>query len=168
MGKITERDLNCAVSPPNALIGSRYTSETAQSTRGAYFEVGNTSSMIEDGLYPYFALQSFNVKPMDAPDAVISVNVTGYSSTQADPFNWHVNFPAGFHEPFLVKVQEYSGRKWSQLYGVEITAQYGEDSLDWEFCIDDLEVQFFKHQAEDPASGQTKQAVLEEQHWVRR
>ena len=118
--------------------------------------------MVEDGLHPYFALQSFIVKPMDAPDAVISVNVTGYSHIRDDPFKWHVNFPRGFHEPFLVKMKNYSGEEWKRIYGVEITADYGADALDWEFCIDDLEVQFFQYQTRLSSHERTDQAVLDE------
>lgn len=159
-GKITERDLNCAVSPPNALIGSRYTSDSTKSTKGAYFEISNASSMVEDGLHPYFTLETFNIKPMDAPEAVISVMVKGYSHAQESSLHWSVDFPIGFHEPFLVKMREYSGEEWSQVYRVEITADYGEDFLDWEFCLDDLEVQFFKHQNERPSYERINQPVL--------
>jgi hypothetical protein len=142
------------------LIGSRYTSDFSKSTKGAYFEIFNASSMIKDGLYPYFTLETFNIKPMDAPEAIISVIVKGYSHTQEKPFNWSVDFPIGFHEPFLVKMREYSGEEWNQVYRVEIMADYGEDSLDWEFCLDDLEVQFFEHQNERPAYERFNQLVL--------
>ena len=159
-GKITDRDLNCAVSPPNALIGSRYTSDLTKDTKGAYFEIANASAMVEDGLYPYFTLMRFNIKPMDAPPAVITVDVKGYSGARDDAYNWRVRFPIGFHEPFLVKMQEYSDEEWSQIYRVEIVADYGEDALDWEFCIDDLEVQFFGYQQQSSGYPHINQALL--------
>ena len=159
-GKITERDLNCAVSSPNALIGSRCTSDSTKSTKGAYFGIANASAMASDGLHPYFTLISFNIKPMDAPPAVISVHVKGYSQIRDCPFHWHVDFPAGFHEPFLVKMEEYSGEEWKLVYGIEIIADYGEDALDWEFCIDDLEVQFSRYREEILGRGRTNQAVF--------
>lgn len=82
---------------------------------------------------------------MDAPLPGTSIVVYGYSHerNESDPFQWHVDFPAGYHLPLLVKMTEYSGETWSQLYGVEILADFGEQALDWEFCIDDLEVMFF-------------------------
>ncbi len=161
-GKISKHDLNCAVSSPNALIGSRYTSDSARSSKGAFFEVANASSMAEDGLKPYFTLKTFNIKPMDAPPAVISVTIRGYSHARGNPFTWSVDFPIGFHKPFLVKMQEYSGERWNQVYRVEITADYGEDFLDWEFCLDDLEVQFFESEEEMAAYERINQAILKD------
>ena len=161
-GKITDRDFNCAVSPPNALIGSRYTSDLTKGTEGPYFEIANASAMVEHGLYPYFTLESFYIKPMDAPPAVIALNVRGYSPTRNDAYNWRVLFPAGFHEPFLVKMQEYSGEEWNQIYRVEVVADYGEDALDWEFCLDDLKVQFFRYHRKSSGHSEIAQAILKE------
>ncbi|KAL8823482.1 MAG: hypothetical protein Q9191_005815 [Dirinaria sp. TL-2023a] len=153
--RISSHDLNCAVSSPNALIGSRvsssnkhysYDRESAMREGGAYFSVANASDMLlHAGLQPHFSLVSFNLKPLDAPSPGSSIVVNGYSHArnESDPFRWHVDFPAGFHRPFLVKMQEYSGEAWDRLYGVEILADFGEQRLDWEFCIDDLEVRFF-------------------------
>ena len=83
---------------------------------------------------------------MDAPPPWTTVTVTGYSHARnkSDPYVWSVDFPAGFHLPFLVNIKEYSREAWNQLYGVEILADFGEQKLDWEFCLDDLEVQFFQ------------------------
>ncbi len=83
---------------------------------------------------------------MDAPPPWCTITVYGYSHArnESDPFMWHIDFPAGYHLPLLVKMQEFSGEDWSQLHGVEILADFGEQALDWEFCLDDLEVQFFK------------------------
>ncbi|KAL8983748.1 MAG: hypothetical protein Q9205_002086, partial [Flavoplaca limonia] len=61
---------------------------------------------------------------------------------------WHVHFPAGYHLPFLVKMDEYSKQSWTGLRSVEIVADYGEQKLDWEVCLDDLVVLF-----EDGGSG---------------
>lgn len=173
-GWISPNDLNCAVSAPNALLGSRpgggnsfsrYPDKNSTHVpSGAYFFVGNATSMLEAGLQPYFTLLSFNLKPMDAPLPGTSISVRGYSHTRDDnnPFQWQVYFPAGYHLPFLVKMAEYSGEVWSELHGVEILADFGEQALDWEFCIDDLEVMFFaKPQGRDFESSQDfGQAVL--------
>ena len=170
--RISSNDLNCAVSSPNALIGSRVSSDTrfehdheSEIREGAYFSIANASEMVDAGLQPHFTLVSFNIKPMDAPPPGTSIIVKGYSHARNDSnhFQWHVDFPAGFHLPFLVKMQDYSGDDWDQLYGVEILADFGEQRLDWEFCIDDLEVHFFRsNNSNEPAGGQGhRQVVLE-------
>jgi len=151
--RISPHDLNCAVSAPNALIGSRTSSSgtsssnsSGHSLEGAYFSIANSTSMLEKELQPYFTLLSFSIKPMDAPLPGTTITVYGYSHARnkSAPFTWHVDFPAGYHLPLLVKMQEYSGEDWDQLNGVEILADFGEQALDWEFCLDDLEVHFFK------------------------
>ena len=137
-GIISEQDLNCAISSPNALIGSR----PREHAEGAYFDIANATSMVQEGLQPYFTLKSFYIKPMDAPAPGTKVSVKGYTALK-EPYIWHVDFPSGYHLPFLVKVEEYSGREWTEVYKVEIVADFGYHDLDWEFCIDDLELQFF-------------------------
>ena len=39
---------------------------------------------------------------------------------------------------------EFSREPWSELYGVEIIADFGVQALDWEFCIDDLQIMFIQ------------------------
>ena len=139
-GVISEHDLNCATSFPNALLGSR----PSENAGGAYFEIANATNMKEQAhLYPYFTLSSFFIKPMDAPAPGTTIYVKGYSKKEEQPLVWHVDFPSGYHLPFQVKLQEYSGEAWDELYKVEILADFGYDALDWEFCIDDLVVQYF-------------------------
>lgn len=176
-GKISPHDLNCAVSSPNALIGSRTSSSdtsspnlSGHSPRGAYFSIANSTSMLENDFQPYFTLLSFNIKPMDAPPPWTTITVNGYSHARnkSDSFTWHVDFPAGYHMPLLVKTQEYGGKDWDRLYGVEILADFGEQSLDWEFYLDNLEVQFFaSNGTSNDTQGFTgppivKQTVLQE------
>lgn len=110
---------------------------------GAYFEITNATSMAEEGLQPYFTLKSFYIKPMDAPAPGTKVSVKGYTKACKEPYIWHVDFPNGFHLPFLVKMEEYSGEKWKEIHKVDIVADFGYDDLDWEFCVDDIELQFF-------------------------
>ena len=100
--------------------------------------------MLQSGLQPYFTLLGFTFKPMDAPQPGTTLFVKGYSHArnESDPFAWQVYFPAGYHLPFQVRMPEFSGETWSALYGVEILADFGEQALDWEFCIDDLEIMF--------------------------
>ncbi|KAL8939502.1 MAG: hypothetical protein Q9211_002708 [Gyalolechia sp. 1 TL-2023] len=137
---ITPHDYNCAVSPPNALLGSRLGFDS----NGATFQIADNTAMREEGLHPYFDLKSFYVKPMDAPMPGTRINVKGYPAGEDEALNWHVDFPSGYHLPFLVKMDEYSRKIWEKLTRVEITADFGEDRLDWEFCLDDLELAFHK------------------------
>ena len=111
----------------------------------ASFRVANASSMAEDGLYPYFTLLSLQVKPMDAPPPGTTITFKGYSHEHDDAdFQWHVDFISGYHLPLLVKMQEFSGEAWDKLIMVDVTADFGKGALDWEFCLDDLELQFFE------------------------
>ncbi|KAL8864071.1 MAG: hypothetical protein Q9198_010116, partial [Flavoplaca austrocitrina] len=103
----------------------------------------------------------FWVKPMDFPEGGdVRVHVFGYRSPDSpierhgangsvddkghdeEVMKWHVDFPAGYHLPFLVKMDEYSKQSWTGLRSVEIVADYGEQKLDWEVCLDDLVVVF--------------------------
>lgn len=138
-GLISEYDLNCAVSSPNALLGSR----PCEDCNGAYFEIANATAMKEAGLLPCFTLHSFYVKPMDAPKPGTTVRVKGYSWSKSKPLEWSVDFPSGYHLPFLVKMREFSGVDWNEIHKIEVVADFGYDALDWEFCLDDIDVQFF-------------------------
>lgn len=175
-GFIVPSDLNCAVSAPNALIGSRYTSDVAEKVaesrkvkgiqsvkepEGAYFEIASASALIAEGLHPYFTLRKLFIKPLAAPSSGTTVTIKGYSLARKDPLSWGIYFESDYQEPLEVKIQEFSKQEWDQLYGVEILADYGEDKLDWEFCLDDLEVQFFAAGAEAMESQPEGQVMLE-------
>ncbi|KAL8934892.1 MAG: hypothetical protein Q9216_005683 [Gyalolechia sp. 2 TL-2023] len=146
-GIITPNDYNCAVSPPNALLGSRLGSNLQSPS----FQIADEVAMTKDGLHPSFDLRSFYIKPMDAPLPGTRINVKGFRFGQGEELKWHVDFPSGYHLPFLVKMEEYSREKWEKLTRVEITADFGEDDLDWEFCLDDLELDF--HNISDEEEG---------------
>ncbi|KAL8845061.1 MAG: hypothetical protein Q9176_000733 [Flavoplaca citrina] len=154
---ITPNDYNCAVSSPNALIGGR----DVEGGRGMGFGIAEGEGK------GTFELQQFWVKPMDFPEGGdVRVHVFGYRSPSSpierrgandevddeghgeEVLKWHVDFPAGYHLPFLVKMDEYSKQSWTGLRSVEIVADYGEQKLDWEVCLDDLVVLF-----EDGGSG---------------
>ena len=157
---ISDNDLNCAVSPPNALIGSRYDSDHPAKSSGAYFKICNGTSMIEQGLYPYFSLLDLSIKPMDAPPPGTTITIKGYRFADKEPLVWHVDFVSGYHLPLFVKMHEFSRVPWDRLYSVEILADFGEDALDWEFCMDDLEVQFFQIAEKDSVDIPQTQAVF--------
>ena len=114
-----------------------------EDAEGAYFDIANATSLAEEGLHPFFTLKSFYIKPMDAPSPGTEVTVKGYTKAREEPYVWHVDFPSGYHLPFLVKMEEYSGEEWKEICKVEIVADFGYDDLDWEFCVDDIELQFF-------------------------
>jgi len=141
------------------LIGSRYHPGNPNATAAASFSVNLTTSEVNQ-LYPFFDLLSFYIKPLDAPPPGVSVYVKGYSYDQKDPRVWHVDFITGYHLPLLVKMREYSGEAWDKLWAVEIWAVYGDDQLDWEFCIDNLELQFYDHSASNAPYPPSQQATL--------
>ena len=130
-------DYNCAVSNPNALLGSR----TSEKGAPASFEIANEASLIEEGSKPTFTLQKMTVKPMAAPEPGTNFTVKGYREKN-EVLEWSVWFPSGFHEMFEVKIEDFSKKKWEGLRKVEISADFGYDGLDWEFCVDDLVVDF--------------------------
>ena len=108
---------------------------------------------------PSFELISFYVKPLDAPPLDITVSLTGHSYARDEPLRWHVDFPTGYHLPFLVKMREYSRDYWTHLYAVDVSAEFNKAELDWEFCIDDLEILFQNYTEKDMRA--VDQAILQ-------
>ena len=158
-GWVDEPDFNCARSTPNALIGSR-----SRDDHPASISVIDATSMAEAGLEPYFSLRKFSIKPMNAPPGGVTIKLLGYTGNQNAPLSWHVDFPYGYHLPFLVKLQDYSKEIWEQLQRVEITADFGPAALDYEFCMDDLEIQFTKSSSfTSEYSATTSQRTLQYQ-----
>ncbi|MCJ1285634.1 hypothetical protein MMC26_004975 [Xylographa opegraphella] len=107
------------------------------------------------GLLPYFSLESFSIKPLDAPDVGTTVYVKGYTVDGDEPLQWEVEFPAGYHLPFRVEMAKHSLELWERLGRVEMWAAYGESALDWEFCVDDLEVRFWE-------AGEGRETLVEQ------
>ncbi|MCJ1386095.1 hypothetical protein MMC17_009220 [Xylographa soralifera] len=138
---ISPHDHNCATSAPNALFGCCVLEEGFPNPSIA---IANATSMAAAGLLPFFSLVSFTLKPMDAPDVGTTVYVKGYTVGGGEPLEWKVEFPLGYHLPFRVELAKHSRDVWERLERVEMWAEYGEDGLDWEFCVDDLEVRFFE------------------------
>ncbi|KAL9100866.1 MAG: hypothetical protein Q9163_003810 [Psora crenata] len=140
---ISPDDLNCAVSAPNALLGSR----TSDTGAVASFEVANGTAGDDDneeegGLQRLsFTLHALAVKPMAAPEPGTNLSIRGYREGESD-LAWSVWFPSGYHDPLVVSIAEFSGVRWEKLRKVEIAADFGYDGLDWEFCIDDVVLEF--------------------------
>lgn len=154
---IIPEDKNCAASKPNALLGSRLGGEDGLkagfeivSTKGSDGADGNGVEVAKED-WTCFDLVGMSMKPMAAPpgDEEITVWAKGYKalrtnedieqvSTDEDTVLWHVDIPVGYHLRFNASFPE----EWNRLWKVEMWADYGPDGLDWEFCVDDLEVVF--------------------------
>ena len=69
----------------------------------------------------------------------------GYRA-DGDIYKWSIDFPFEFHDMFLVSLEDFTGKKWDMLKHVEIfvgwKVSHGE--YIWQFCMDDLEVEFSK------------------------
>lgn len=57
---------------------------------------------------------------------------------------WDVVFPAGFHDMLHVKFEEFTKQKWERLTTLTawVSFQNGYQQMDWEFCLDDMELSF--------------------------
>lgn len=78
------------------------------------------------------------------PLGFVTINLQGYHSPpQSSPISWSVDFPAGFHDVLDVRLEESSKKSWVGLELLEIWADfhYNGVSMDWEFCIDDMDVE---------------------------
>lgn len=140
---ISPHDTNCAISHPNALVGSRFISPNSSEFAIPSINV-DTKSAEEAKLQPHFGLLSLWIKPLDAPSPGTSVYIKGSTAEGKEDYGWHVDFPHGYYEPLHVKIKEFTGVVWKELEKVEIWADFGYDRLDWEFCIDDVEICFDK------------------------
>lgn len=132
-GLISEFDLNCAVSSPNAIYGTRYNHNPPTVPEIRLAKSSNFSS---------FALASLKIKPLDMPPFSHTKLTLRASGAEMPPLEWSVDFPNGFHDMFTVKIEEFSGEDWSGLQSLQITADFvnGGRYMDWEFCFDDLEI----------------------------
>ena len=158
---ISENDLNCAISSPHAVLGSRYQARPLTPSKGgignekenelkiASFEIASSSD--DEGASTAktsFELRSMSIKPMDFPSgAETIIFFRGYKSraTFRGEVTFNISFPAGYHLPLHLDMGKAAAEKaWTDLRKVEIWADYGRDDksvykgLDWEFCIDDL------------------------------
>jgi hypothetical protein len=92
------------------------------------------------GLEPFFTLHSLQIKPLDIPFSHTTLYLKGY--TNETVLHWQVDFPFGYHEMLHVKIQEFSKREWIGLERLEVFANLHYDGGDWEFCIDDMDIEF--------------------------
>jgi hypothetical protein len=133
-GLISEHDLNCAVSAPNALYGTRYLQDKMMLPQ---IQLTNQST------YTSFALKSMYIKPLDMPPFSHATVRLEASRIGGEQLQWSVDFPNGFHDTFQIRIEEFSRTSWSKLSSLQITADFvnGDQLMDWEFCLDDLEIE---------------------------
>jgi hypothetical protein len=126
-------DRNCAVSAPNALLGS---------IRESTLKAPALELAPRDDNITAFDLLGMSMKPLIAPPGKeeITIYVKGYRAVEQDDglLMWYVSFPVGWHTPFTPSFPEH----WRSLRRVAMWAEYGPDKLDWEFCIDDVRVRW--------------------------
>ena len=136
-GLISEHDLNCAVSAPNALYGAR----PLPLDRLPRIQLHNSSNSNHGP--KSFTLHSLAVKPLDMPLAHAKVNLRGHQFSD-DTLMWDVDFPAGFHDILDVDIAAFSGQVWDQLETLQMWVDFHHSgtTMDWEFCLDDLKVSF--------------------------
>lgn len=104
-GLISESDLNCAVSSPNAIYGTRYNNHPA---------VIPEIRLAKNSTFSSFGLASLKIKPLDMPPFSYTKLTLRGNRAQMSPLEWTVDFPNGFHDTFLVKIEEFSGKSWAR------------------------------------------------------
>jgi hypothetical protein len=152
-GLISAYDLNCAVSKPNALHGSRYNIDSNVGSVDEHEEPTKLPSIKPRNRDSSFNLYSFRVKPLNFPINSVTLHLRGtradgsasqYRGDNMSDILWSVDFPAGYHEVLNVSVQDFTHHDWHNLSQIELWADFNnaDSTMDWEFCIDDLEVGF--------------------------
>lgn len=140
---ISLEDLNCAVSAPNALYGTRQNLQLLQrSNRGSSESSLPTITLYESASAPKsFQLHSVKVKPLSMPLGHAKLVLNG-TKINGDVVVWSVDFPAGYNEMFEVNIARFSNESWTDLRSLSIFADFHYSGIveDWEFCLDDLEV----------------------------
>jgi len=128
---ISTNDLNCAVSKPNALYGTKVSSDPPS------IQAHNMSQT--------FSLHRLKIKPLDLPIGFVTIHLQGFATNETlPPLTWNVDFPAGFHDILDVRVKEFTKKKWEGLTRLEMWAEfhYGRTVMkDWELCVDDIQIE---------------------------
>ena len=145
---IQPSDRNCAVSLPNALLGSRYSPRERRPT----IMVNATATRLED-VHPFFDLDSVSIKPLampiDSVPVIANVTIRGWTADGKGPDSplvFGVEWTSGYSKPLFVDFgsKQFSVAKWKALRLLDLSVDFGPDRLDWEFCLDDLVVSFTK------------------------
>lgn len=163
---IQPSDQNCAVSLPNALLGSRYGPQERRPT----IMVNATATRLKD-VHPFFDLDSISIKPLampvDAVPVIANVTIRGWTADAegpGSPLVFRVEWTSGYSKPLFVEFgsKQFSVEKWERIRLLDLLVDFGPDRLDWEFCLDDLSVSFTKYNQglcqDDGEHGETEQA----------
>jgi hypothetical protein len=141
-GIIWPGDTNCAVSKPNALYGTRdnFRLNTPRDDHPGSRSDRKPSFRHRDA-NGTFTVHTLKIKPLDLPLGFVTVHLEGLRSNST--LTWEVDFPAGYHDVFDVRLPEFSGTVWDGLERLEIWADfhYNDLDMDWEFCVDDIDVE---------------------------
>ena len=150
-GLISLRDIDCATSYPNALWGSR------ERSRALWPRITlNSTTARNAGVSPLFNLRGVTFKLLGNTTALSSIFMRCYGVVDGEIRHSHsmgITFSrGGYHEPFHIEPGEVF-RGWGKK--VNLMEIYGETARgdDWEFCIDDFEVEFV-----DGGDGTTRDA----------
>ncbi|KIX05438.1 uncharacterized protein Z518_06310 [Rhinocladiella mackenziei CBS 650.93] len=143
-GIISANDLNCATSKPNALYGTRdnFGSEIRHMAASG---LEKRPSIQSRSPTETFTVHRLKMKPLDMPLGFVTIHLQGSrSSKTGSSLHWSVDFPAGFHLVLDVRLEEFSKQMWNGLERLVMWADfhYNDVKMDWEFCVDDIGVDF--------------------------
>ena len=81
------------------------------------------------------------VKPLHIPLGHTKLVFNGTKSNN-QTILWDVDFPVGYNEMLNVDIAAFSNVTWDELESLSIYADFhnGGSVMDWEFCMDDLNV----------------------------
>ena len=140
---VPPKNLAVAVSPPNALIGSRFKPSKANSAAPVGVGPASVPSIRLPDSSPTktFDLFGFYIQPMETPPGIRGVDVY-IEATAIDgaEYSFGITFlPAAKAEPWYFEPYTVANEKWDRLTEVRVWAQLsGAASIDWEFFVDNV------------------------------
>jgi hypothetical protein len=102
-------------------------------------------------VHAFFDLHSISIKPLAMPvdplPATANVTIRGWTADvegTEEPLIFRVEWASEYTKPLLVNFdsQQFSPHKWVALELLDFSVDFGAGRLDWEFCLDDLNVAF--------------------------
>jgi hypothetical protein len=118
----------------------------------------NATATKLNNLYPHFSLHSISIKPLAMPidpvPVVANLTIRGWTAGGEgtdEPLVFRVGWTSGYAEPLAIDFtsKDFSKFEWKGLGLLDFFAEFGPDQLDWEFCLDDLGVEFSKSHEEE-------------------
>ena len=137
-GTLAAGDLNCATSPPNALLGSR--SNRSIWPRFSLLPSPQNNTPEASSKAPDFQLLSLTVKPLHSTPRYVTLLAQGWTIEGGRAID-NVGFSLtwlneGYQRPFTLDLTLWDNWR-KNLSVVEMWAE-SEAGEDWEFCVDDL------------------------------